>query len=60
MNLESSKFIFPRYNSVVNAFHFQALKKMAYIAKEIGLKADHYFFKARVENFKISFQAFFK
>ena len=59
MNLESSKFIFPRYNSVVNAFHFEALKKMAYIANEIGLKADYYFFKTRVEDFKISFQASF-
>ena len=51
---ERDGYVFTDYNTVVNAFHFYALKCMSEIAGAIGKTGDQDFFKERSEKVKQS------
>lgn len=53
---ERDGFVFTEINTVVNAFHIEALEQMAEMAKAIGKDADAKAFAARVKLTKASFQ----
>jgi len=54
--LNSSLTKISKVNTVVNAFHYDALKKMAYLAGEINLTDDARLFNERAINVKSSMQ----
>ncbi|WP_017093645.1 family 78 glycoside hydrolase catalytic domain [Vibrio splendidus] len=51
--------ILPEVNSVVNAFHFSALKKMSYLANELGYDEDAQFFSDRAKLVERSYHRLF-
>jgi hypothetical protein len=53
---ERDGFVFTELNTVVNAFHIEALKQMAEMARAIGKSDEAEAFEARVELAKKSFQ----
>ena len=53
---ERDGYVFTEINTVVNAFHIEALKQMAQIAKAIGKDEEAGAFQDRVELAKASFQ----
>lgn len=53
---ERDGFVFTEINTVVNAFHIQALKRMAEMAQAIGKDADAAAFAARADLARASFQ----
>nr|WP_146535328.1 family 78 glycoside hydrolase catalytic domain [Rubripirellula reticaptiva] len=53
---ERDKFVFTEINTVVNAFHIEALKRMAVMASAIGKNDDAKAFGDRVELAKAAFQ----
>lgn len=53
---ETDGFVFTNYNSVVNAFHYQALISAEKIAQELGETKDAAFFKLQREKVKQAFQ----
>ncbi|MFG0265659.1 MAG: family 78 glycoside hydrolase catalytic domain [Rhodopirellula sp. JB055] len=54
---ERDGFVFTEINTVVNAFHIQALKQMAEMATAVGKTADADAFTARVDLAQTAFQA---
>lgn len=48
---ESDGFVFTDYNAVTNAFHYEALKRMAQIASVIGREDDARLYASEVERF---------
>ena len=53
---ERDGFVFTEINTVVNAFHIEAMQQMAEMARAIGKSADADAFEARVKLAKKSFQ----
>ena len=53
---ERDGFVFTEINTVVNAFHIEALKQMAEMARAIGKNEDADAFEARVKLAKAAFQ----
>ncbi|WP_242658939.1 hypothetical protein [Vibrio sp. 10N.222.47.A9] len=51
--------LLPEVNSVVNAFHFSTLNKMAYLANELGYDEDAQFFSERAKLVKKSYHRLF-
>ncbi len=51
---ERDGYVFTDYNTVVNAFHFYALKCMSEIAGALGKKEDAKFFQSRAEKVQAS------
>jgi len=56
---ETDGFVFTDYNSVVNAFHYQALVCMADLAQALGEKKDATFYKQQTNQVKQAFQKSF-
>ena len=56
---ETDGFVFTDYNSVVNAFHYQALVCMADLAQALGEKKDAAFYKQQTNQVKQAFQKSF-
>ena len=56
---ESDNFEFTTYNTVVNAFYYQALVYMANIAKVIGNKGDFQFYRRKAQTVKNTFNSNF-
>ncbi|MFA6084271.1 alpha-L-rhamnosidase C-terminal domain-containing protein [Mucilaginibacter sp.] len=56
---ETDGFVFGNYNSVVNAYHYQALQVMAALAYALDEKQDAAFYKERAQKVKKSFQTVF-
>ena len=57
---ETDGFVFEDYNSVVNAFHYEALKIMGQTAKTLGLEKDAAFYLREAKSFRRRFNnAFF-
>ncbi|WP_235033274.1 family 78 glycoside hydrolase catalytic domain [Rubripirellula obstinata] len=53
---ERDGFVFTEINTVVNAFHIEALKQMAKMARAVGKVDDANAFESRIELAKASFQ----
>ena len=53
---ETDGFVFTDYNSVVNAFHYQALVCMADLAQALGEEKDAAFYKQQTNQVKQAFQ----
>lgn len=56
---EIDGFVFSDYNTVVNAFHYEALKLMEKIAGVLNLKDDELYFKKETEQLKKDFNKLF-
>ncbi|MGJ7030225.1 alpha-L-rhamnosidase C-terminal domain-containing protein [Niabella hirudinis] len=56
---ESDSFVFTDYNSVVNAFHYEALVCMQKLAMALGEKADAIFYASQAAKVKAAFQRSF-
>lgn len=56
---ETDGFVFTAYNSVVNAFHYQALISAEKIARKLGEVKDADFFAAQAAKVKLAFQRAF-
>jgi hypothetical protein len=53
---ERDNYVFTEINTVVNAFHIEAMKKMATMARAVGKDEDADAFEARINLAKASFQ----
>lgn len=58
-NTETDGFVFTKYNSVVNAFHYRALVVMQQIAKALGKTADAQGYQKAAERTKGAFYKMF-
>ncbi|MNK04088.1 Bacterial alpha-L-rhamnosidase [compost metagenome] len=56
---ETDGFVFTAYNSVVNAFHYQALISAEKIARKLGETKDANFFATQAAKVKLAFQRAF-
>ncbi len=56
---EADNFVFTDYNSVVNAFHYQALLCMQELANALGKEEDAAFFQSRAAKLKKAFRLSF-
>ncbi|MBK5720283.1 alpha-L-rhamnosidase [Dysgonomonas sp. Marseille-P4677] len=56
---EADGFVFTDYNTVTNAYHYEALKLMGKIAKALDLKYDASFFEEEANMFLIRFNKMF-
>lgn len=53
---ETDGFVFTKYNSVINAFHYKALQDMAVLAEALGKKNDVALFKKAADDTRHAFQ----
>ena len=56
---EADAFVFTDYNTVVNAYHYEALKVMARIAEALGKTADRDAYRKQAEHVNQQFNHFF-
>ncbi|MDD4516705.1 alpha-L-rhamnosidase C-terminal domain-containing protein [Massilibacteroides sp.] len=56
---EADGYVFTNYNTVVNAFHYEALKRMAVIARLTDQREDADFFQKESERVKVIFNKTF-
>lgn len=56
---EADGFLFSDYNAVVNAYHYEALKRMAQIAATLNLADDATFYSGQSQQFKELFNRMF-